>query len=189
MQTTPTSMSGGRPNDENVRSEEGPRRPRDEQEGEAFRRTWERQAQAQREAGMRAGADSDDERSAQEAALPVPMPPGGWAGGGAPAAPAAHPADSNALSWAQISDCVERLLIESGPPRPGDPAALLTLHADVLADTSVALARSGHGWTLRLQSTDVRLLSDVKRHESALRERFARHGLGELTVEHAEHVL
>jgi hypothetical protein len=190
MQANPTFMSSGRSTDDKVRAEEGLRRPRDEREGEAFRSAWERQAQAQRDAALQAGAGFDESDTAPPAQAMAPPPLGASGAVNASAAPGARPGtDNNALSWAQISDCVERLLIEAGPSRPGDPSAVLTLHADLLADTSVALARSGHGWTLRLQSGDVRLLCDVKRHESALRDRFARHGLGELTVEHAQQVL
>jgi hypothetical protein len=86
--------------------------------------------------------------------------------------------------WSQISAHVERLLIASGPQGPdGRAAAMFTLSGELLTDTSVSLTRTGTGWLLRIQTGDPLLLADSKRHEAALRKRFADRGLGELIVE------
>jgi hypothetical protein len=86
--------------------------------------------------------------------------------------------------WAQISAHVERLLIASGPQGPdGRAAAMFTVSGELLTDTSVSLTRTGTGWLLRIQTSDPLLLADSKRHEAALRKRFADRGLGGLIVE------
>lgn len=96
---------------------------------------------------------------------------------------AAKPADAGS-GWAQLSAHLERLLIDSGPQGlAGRPAAMFTLSGELLADTSVSLTRTDGGWLLRIQSSDPLLRADSKRHEAALRKRFADRGLGELIVE------
>jgi hypothetical protein len=98
------------------------------------------------------------------------------------AAPA-PPRDAGS-GWARISAHLDRLLIDAGPPGlNGRAAAAFTLSGNVLADTSASLTRTEGGWLLRIQSSDPLLLTDSRRHEAALRKRFADRGLGELIVE------
>lgn len=89
-----------------------------------------------------------------------------------------------APAWAQISAHVERMLVEAGGKAGNGPAAVMTLKADLLVDTSMCLTRVAEGWSLRIESRDRRLLTDADTHEAALRELFAARGLGALTIEH-----
>jgi hypothetical protein len=89
-------------------------------------------------------------------------------------------------AWAEIAAQIERLLITDPAGRPDGAAALFRLAPELLRDTTVALSRTPQGWLLRIDSQDARLRIDSNRHEDALRERFARGGLGELTIEQGD---
>jgi hypothetical protein len=104
-------------------------------------------------------------------ALPVPTP-----------MPAAS-TDAARASLLQLSAYVERLLVEAAPRAGQTPAAEITLSADLFVDTALSIARRDGGWLLRVRSADGRLLDQMEACESALRERFARRGLGDLAVE------
>ncbi len=104
--------------------------------------------------------------------------------GPAPLAPASAAPAEQAPAWAQISAHVERMLVEAGGKLGNGPAAVMTLKADLLVDTSMCLTRVAEGWSLRIESRDRRLLTDADTHEAALRELFAARGLGALTIEH-----
>jgi hypothetical protein len=98
-------------------------------------------------------------------------------------APAQAPAP---LAWAEIAAQIERLLITDPAGRPDGAAALFRLAPELLRDTTVALSRTAQGWLLRIDSQDARLRVDSTRHEAALRERFAKGGLGDLVIEEGE---
>lgn len=102
----------------------------------------------------------------------------------APLAPSSAAPAEQAPAWAQISAHVERMLVEAGGKAGNGPAAVMTLKADLLIDTSMSLTRVAEGWSLRIESRDRRLLADADSHESALRELFTARGLGALTIEH-----
>jgi hypothetical protein len=89
-------------------------------------------------------------------------------------------------AWSEIAAQIERLLITDPAGRPDGAAALFRLAPELLRDTTVALSRNAQGWLLRIDSQDARLRVDSTRHEAALRERFARGGLGELVIEEGE---
>jgi hypothetical protein len=89
-------------------------------------------------------------------------------------------------AWAAIAAQIERLLITDPAGRPGGGAALFRLAPELLRDTTVALSRTAQGWLLRIDSQDARLRVDSTRHEAALRERFAKSGLGDLVIEEGE---
>ncbi len=89
-------------------------------------------------------------------------------------------------AWAEIAAQIERLLITDPAGRPDGAAALFRLAPELLRDTTVALSRTAQGWLLRIDSQDARLRVDSTRHEAALRERFARGGLGDLVIEEGE---
>lgn len=90
------------------------------------------------------------------------------------------------LAWAEIAAQIERLLITDPAGRPDGAAALFRLAPELLRDTTVALSRTAQGWLLRIDSQDARLRVDSTRHETALRERFAKGGLGDLVIEEGE---
>jgi hypothetical protein len=90
------------------------------------------------------------------------------------------------LAWAEIAAQIERLLITDPAGRPDGAAALFRLAPELLRDTTVALSRTAQGWLLRIDSQDARLRVDSTRHEAALRERFAKGGLGDLVIEEGE---
>lgn len=101
--------------------------------------------------------------------------------------PAPVPAQAPApLAWAEIAAQIERLLITDPAGRPDGAAALFRLAPELLRDTTVALSRTAQGWLLRIDSQDARLRVDSTRHEAALRERFAKGGLGDLVIEAGE---
>lgn len=89
-------------------------------------------------------------------------------------------------AWAEIAAQIERLLITGPSGRPDGAAALFRLAPELLRDTTVALSRTAQGWLLRIDSHDARLRVDSARHEAALRERFAKGGLGDLVIEEGE---
>jgi hypothetical protein len=89
-------------------------------------------------------------------------------------------------AWAEIAAQIERLLITDAGGRPDGAAALFRLAPELLRETTVALSRTSQGWLLRIDSQDARLRVDSTRHEAALRERFAKGGLGELMIEQVE---
>jgi hypothetical protein len=89
-------------------------------------------------------------------------------------------------AWAEIAAQIERLLITDPTGRPDGAAALFRLAPELLRDTTVALSRTPQGWLLRIDSQDARLRVDSTRHEAALRERFARGGLGDLVIEQGD---
>ncbi len=89
-------------------------------------------------------------------------------------------------AWAEIAAQIERLLITDPAGRPDGAAALFRLAPELLRDTTVALSRTAQGWLLRIDSQDARLRVDSTRHESALRERFAKGGLGDLVIEQGD---
>jgi hypothetical protein len=89
-------------------------------------------------------------------------------------------------AWAEIAAQIERLLITDAASRSDGGAALFRLAPELLRDTTVALSRTAQGWLLRIDSQDARLRVDSTRHEAALRERFAKGGLGELVIEEGE---
>jgi hypothetical protein len=89
-------------------------------------------------------------------------------------------------AWAEIAAQIERLLITDPAGRPGGSAALFRLAPELLRDTTVALSRTAQGWLLRIDSQDARLRVDSTRHEAALRERFAKGGLGDLVIEEGD---
>lgn len=89
-------------------------------------------------------------------------------------------------AWTEIAAQIERLLITDPAGRPDGAAALFRLAPELLRDTTVALSRTPQGWLLRIDSQDARLRVDATRHEAALRERFAKGGLGELVIEEGE---
>ena len=89
-------------------------------------------------------------------------------------------------AWAEIAAQIERLLITDPAGRPDGAAALFRLAPELLRDTTVALSRNAQGWLLRIDSQDARLRVDSTRHEAALRERFARGGLGDLVIEQGD---
>ena len=78
------------------------------------------------------------------------------------------------------------MLISDPSGRPDGAAALFRLAPELLRDTTVALSRTAQGWLLRIDSQDARLRVDSSRHEAALRERFARGGLGDLVIEQGD---
>jgi hypothetical protein len=88
-------------------------------------------------------------------------------------------------AWAEVSACIEQLLITDSRTRRGAGAALFRLAPELLEDTTVALSRTDSGWLLQIDSQDPRLHGESERQERSLRERFARGGYGELTIEHA----
>jgi hypothetical protein len=90
------------------------------------------------------------------------------------------------LAWAEIAAQIERLLITDPAGRPDGAAALFRLAPELLRDTTVALSRNAHGWLLRIDSQDARLRVDSTRHEAALRDRFAKGGLGDLMIEQGD---
>jgi hypothetical protein len=101
--------------------------------------------------------------------------------------PAPVPAQAPApLAWAEIAAQIERLLITAPAGRSDGAAALFRLAPELLRDTTVALSRTAQGWLLRIDSQDARLRVDSTRHEAALRERFAKGGLGDLVIEEGE---
>jgi hypothetical protein len=101
--------------------------------------------------------------------------------------PAPVPAQTPApLAWAEIAAQIERLLITDPAGRPDGGAALFRLAPELLRDTTVALSRTAQGWLLRIDSQDARLRVDCARHEAALRERFAKGGLGDLVIEEGD---
>jgi hypothetical protein len=167
------------------------RQPSDKQPAaDAFERVMRQQRDGRTVAGGEPTQDEDTQREDGSndialAALCARLMPGP---SGASAAPSAATVSvSVEPSWQQVADYVERLLVEASAPRSGAPAAVFTLHADLLQDTSAALTRVDTGWLLRIQSDDQRLRSgDMKRHEDALRSRFASRGLGDLIIEHGE---
>jgi hypothetical protein len=89
-------------------------------------------------------------------------------------------------AWAEIAAQIERLLVTDPAGRPDGAAALFRLAPELLRDTTVALSRTSQGWLLRIDSQDARLRVDSTRHEAALRERFARGGLGDLMIEQSD---
>jgi Type III secretion protein (HpaP) len=89
-------------------------------------------------------------------------------------------------AWAEIAAQIERLLMTNPVGRPDGAAALFRLAPEVLRDTTVALSRTPQGWLLRIDSQDARLRVDSTRHEAALRERFAKGGLGDLVIEEGD---
>ena len=89
-------------------------------------------------------------------------------------------------AWAEIAAQIERLLITDPAGRPDGAAALFRLAPELLRETTVALSRTAQGWLLRIDSQDARLRVDSTRHEAALRERFAKGGLGDLVIEQGE---
>jgi hypothetical protein len=110
-------------------------------------------------------------------------------GAGMPALDAATLAQAHApapQAWAEIAAQIERLLITDPAGRPDGAAALFRLAPELLRDTTVALSRTPQGWLLRIDSQDARLRVDATRHEAALRERFARGGLGDLVIEQGD---
>lgn len=109
-------------------------------------------------------------------AAPLHAPPG-------PAAATTASATDARASLLQLSAYVERLLVEAVPRAGQTPAAEITLSADLFVDTALSIARRDGGWLLRVRSADGRLLDHMEACESALRERFARRGLGDLAVE------
>lgn len=126
----------------------------------------------------------DAARATPPLAWALPYPLCGMASTIAP--PAGSAATDTRPAWSELSAYLERLFVEGGTRPGGGPAAMFTLHADVLADTAVCLTRVAQGWSLRIDTRDRRLLVDARRHEAALRERFAHRGLGELTIELGE---
>jgi hypothetical protein len=110
-------------------------------------------------------------------------------GAGMPSPDAATLAKAHApapQAWAEIAVQIERLLITDPSGRPDGAAALFRLAPELLRDTTVALSRTAQGWLLRIDSQDARLRVDSTRHEAALRERFARGGLGDLVIEQGD---
>jgi hypothetical protein len=89
-------------------------------------------------------------------------------------------------AWAEIAAQIERLLVTDPAGRPDGAAALFRLAPELLRETTVALSRTSQGWLLRIDSQDARLRVDSTRHEAALRERFAKGGLGDLVIEQAD---
>ena len=89
-------------------------------------------------------------------------------------------------AWAEIAAQIERLLITDPAGRPDGAAALFRLAPELLRETTVALSRTAQGWLLRIDSQDARLRVDSTRHETALRERFAKGGLGDLMIEQGD---
>jgi hypothetical protein len=191
MNTTPTTPSPAAAREPSAAGAAAKLRPEDERPvAEAFEHVMQRQREARADLGADDAHDSDGqaEGGTPDIALTVlcarlmPGPSGAVA---QPAASAAGPATE--ARWQQIADYVERLLVEATLPRNGAPAAVFLLRGDLLHETSAALTRVDSGWLLRIRSDDQRLRgADLDRHESALRERFARRGLGELTIEHGE---
>jgi hypothetical protein len=192
MNTTPTAPVVAAPREAvESTSPSSALRPSDKQHAaDAFERVMRQQREGRAAAGSGEPHEDDPcrEDRAQDVALTAlcaQLMPGP---SGAAAAPSiAAGGVSVEPSWQQVADYVERLLVEASAPRTGAPAAVFTLHADLLRDTSAALTRCDSGWLLRIQSDDQRLRTDdMKRHEDALRSRFASRGLGELTIEHGE---
>lgn len=99
---------------------------------------------------------------------------------------AAAPQPAPPPAWAEVSACIERLLVTDPGGRAEQAAALFRVAPELLRETTLALRRSGSGWLLRIDSQDDRLHVDAARHEAALRERFACAGLGELVIERGE---
>jgi hypothetical protein len=157
---------------------------------EAFARVIEQQGRAMTN-GEASGGDQDTRDTSQGGDVPglapfVPWAPGAAVLGAMAAAPstAAAPIEP---AWSQISDYVERLLVGAGKPGVDAPQALFTLRSELLHETSAALTRVDNGWVLRIQSDDARMRgADMQRQEEALRDRFARRGLGEIRIEHGE---
>jgi hypothetical protein len=80
----------------------------------------------------------------------------------------------------KLCSAVERLLVSA--PAGRGAQAWITLSADLLADTKVALERTTSGWTVRVQSLDERLLSDAQTHANALRQRLRRSGVVQVSI-------
>jgi hypothetical protein len=134
------------------------------------------------------GGDDDSEQ-----AFDARFSPPAWAassfGAGMPTPDAAASVPTGApasQAWAEISAHIERMLITDPAGRPDGAAALFRLAPELLRETTVALSRNAHGWLLRVDSGDPRLRVDSTRHEAALRERFARTGLGDLVIEQGD---
>jgi hypothetical protein len=89
-------------------------------------------------------------------------------------------------AWAEIAAQIERLLITDPAGRPDGAAALFRLAPELLRETTVALSRNAQGWLLRIDSQDARLRVDSTRHETALLQRFANSGLGDLVIEQCD---
>lgn len=122
--------------------------------------------------------------AAQLGMLPLGATPGYAAAPAGPiGAPDAGVTDQRA-ALAQLSACVERLLVEASPRGRQLPAATITLSPDLYVDTSLSLSRQEQGgWLLRISTRDERLLEDIDACKAALSERFAARGLGDVAVE------
>lgn len=144
--------------------------------------------------GDGSGADDEGSFDDSDSDLDPRFSPPAWAAqtfaAGTPALDAAalqhaHHAPAP-QAWAEIAAQIERLLITHPAGRSDGGAALFRLAPELLRDTTVALSRTAQGWLLRIDSQDARLRVDSTRHEAALRERFAKRGLGDLVIEEGE---
>jgi hypothetical protein len=137
----------------------------------------------QRSQQQRASADEQRQERSEDPGFTLPP----WAvsvmasGGPAPMVP-----EPTGSAWGEVAACIERLLVSDATHRAEGAAALFRVAPGLLEDTTLALSRTESGWLLRIDTCDARLRADPARHEAALRERFARQGLGELTIEQGE---
>jgi hypothetical protein len=161
-----------------------PRRSDDRAVRSAGDRVRERSGRGDASGDASGDATDDAARGTPPLAWALPYPMCGMASTIAP--PVAAQTTDARPAWSEVSAYLERLFVEGGPQPGGGPAAMFTLRADVLVDTAVCLTRVAQGWSLRIDTRDRHLLVDARRHEAALRERFAQRGLGELTVELGE---
>jgi hypothetical protein len=156
-------------------SEPDDRRVTDKRSGDKEGDTEERRSQSR---GDDPAAPAEPAPAAQQAWLAQPQAPVAL-----PAAVAPPPMAT--MSWQQMCASVERLLV--GEAARQGPAAMFTLSPELLDDTTVTLARTAQGWSLRIQTQDADLLDDLDAHEEELRRRFARHGLGDISIEPVAH--
>jgi hypothetical protein len=111
---------------------------------------------------------------------------GGFVSGNVLAAEAQAPQPRMAACWSQLSEGVNRLLINTDPHALNAPAAVLTLDSSLLPNTTLALVRVPEGWVLQVHSQSFEVKRALRVHASELEERFEKLNLGHLRVEALE---
>jgi Type III secretion protein (HpaP) len=88
--------------------------------------------------------------------------------------------------WSQLSEGVNRLLVNTDPHALNAPAAVLKLDSSLLPNTTLTLVRVPEGWVLQVHSQAFEVRRALRAHADELQERFARLSLGHLRVEAVE---